>query len=207
MPTKRIKARSSSTFRAPKARAKGVLVRSRDLEARGTTRVALSRLVQQGTLLRFGRGIYAPAGFSPTEHHGLAVAAAQVPTAVVCLLSALQFHRLTTQAPFEMWLAVGGKARKPALAGLPVRIMRFSGPALTDGVEVHQIEGVPVRITSVARTVADCFKYRNKIGLDVAIEGLREYRRTRCSIDDLVRAARIVRVENVMRPYLEAVAA
>ena len=207
MPTKRIKPRSSSTPPAPKARAPGVLVRSRDLEARGTTRVAISRLVQQGTLLRFGRGIYATADFSPTEHHGLAVAAAQVPTAVVCLLSALQFHRLTTQAPFEVWLAVGGKARKPALTDFPVRVLRFSGRALAEGVEVHQIEGVPVRVTSVARTVADCFKYRNKIGLDVALEALKEYRRTRRSIDDLVRAARIVRVENVMRPYLEAVAA
>ena len=207
MPTKRIRLRSSSRPPAPKTRAPRVLVRSRDLEARGTTRVAISRLVQQGKLLRFGRGIYAPAGFSPTEHHGLAVAAAQVPAAVVCLLSALQFHRLTTQAPFEVWLAVGGKARKPRLTDFPVRVMRFSSRALAEGVEVHQIEGVPVRVTSVARTVADCFKYRNKIGLDVALEALREYRRSRRSLDDLVRAARIVRVENVMRPYLEAVAA
>lgn len=207
MPTKRTKPRSSSTSRAPKARALGGLARSRDLEARGTTRVAISRLVQQGTLLRFGRGIYASADFSPTEHHVLALAAAQVPTAVVCLLSALQFHRLTTQAPFEVWLAVGGKARRPRLADFPVRVMRFSSRALAEGVEVHQIEGVPVRVTSVARTVADCFKYRNKIGLDVALEALREYRRSRRSIDDLVRAARIVRVENVMRPYLEAVVA
>jgi predicted transcriptional regulator of viral defense system len=191
----------------PKVGGRSGLVRSRDFEASGTTRVALSRLVQQGALLRLGRGIYAPADFSPTENHGLAVAAAQVPSAVVCLLSALQFHRLTTQAPFEVWLAVGGKARKPALTDSPVRIVRFSGRALTEEVEVHEIEGVPVRVTSVARTVADCFKYRNKIGLDVALEALKEYRRSRRSIDDLVRAARSVRVENVMRPYLEAVAA
>ena len=157
--------------------------------------------------MRVGRGLYAAANFSPTEHHGLAVAAAQVPNAVVCLLSALQFHRLTTQAPYEVWLAVGGKARRPALTDFPVRVMRFSWRALAEGVEVHQIEGVPVRVTSVARTVADCFKYRNKIGLDVALEALKEYRRSRRTIDDLVRAARMVRVDNVMRPYLEAMAA
>jgi predicted transcriptional regulator of viral defense system len=203
MTTKRIKPHSSSTSRAPKSPAPGVLVRSRDLEARGTTRVALSRLVRRGALLRLGRGIYAPADFSPTEHHGLAVAAAQVPSAVICL----QFHGLTTQAPFEVWLAVGGKARKPALTDFPVRVMRFSNRAIVEGVEVHQIEGIPVRITSIARTVADCFKYRNKIGLDVALEALKEYRRSRRSIDEFVRAARIVRVENVIRPYLEAIVA
>ncbi len=126
---------------------------------------------------------------------------------MVCLLSALQFHSLTTQAPFEVWLAVGVKARRPALASSAVRIVRFSLRALAEGIEAHQVEGVPVRITSAARTVADCFKYRNKIGLDVALEALKEYRRSRRSIDELVRAARIVRVQNVMRPYLEAVAA
>lgn len=207
MPTKRIRLRRTSSSPPSIAGARSALVRSRDLEARGTTRVAVRRLVQQGALLRLGRGIYAPAHFSPTEHHGLAVASAQVPSAVVCLLSALQFHRLTTQAPYEVWLAVGVKARKPALASSAVRLVRFSPRALAEGIEVHQIEGVPVRVTSVARTVADCFKYRNKIGLDVALEALKEYRRSRRSIDELVRAARIVRVENVMRPYLEAVAA
>jgi hypothetical protein len=207
MPTKRTTPRDASRSRPSTPRPRPGLVRSRDLVAAGTTRVALSRLVQQGALLRVGRGIYTRPDFSPTEHHGLAVAAAQVPSAVVCLLSALQFHRLTTQAPFEVWLAVGGKARKPTLGDSAVRIVRFSARALTEGVEVHQIEGVPVRVTSIARTVADCFKYRNKIGLDVALEALKEYRRSRRSIDDLVRAARIVRVENVMRPYLEAVTA
>jgi predicted transcriptional regulator of viral defense system len=207
MPTKRVKLRRTSTSRPPISGARSGLIRSRDLEARGTTRVALRRLVQQGALLRLGRGIYARADFSPTEHHGLALASAQVPSAVVCLLSALQFHRLTTQAPFEVWLAIGVKDRKPALASSTVRVVRFSPRALAEGIEVHQIEGVPVRVTSAARAVADCFKYRNKIGLDVALEALKEYRRSRRSIDELVRASRIVRVENVIRPYLEAVAA
>ena len=199
--------RRPPTSRSPIAGVRSGLIRSRDLEVGGTTRVALRRLVQQGALLRLGRGIYARPDFSPTEHHGLAVTSAQVPSVVVCLLSALQFHGLTTQAPFEVWLAVGVKARRPTLAGSAVRIVRFGPRALTEGVDVHQIEGVPVRITSAARTVADCFKYRNKIGLDVALEALKEYRRARRAMDDLVRAARIVRVANVMRPYLEAVAA
>jgi hypothetical protein len=207
MPTKRIIRPASSTRPTRQASALGGIVRSRELEARGTPRVAIGRLVEQGLLVRLGRGLYAPAAFSPTEHHGLALAAALAPTAVVCLLSALQFHRLTTQAPFEVWLAVGGKARKPRLANLPARVVRFGARALNEGVEVHHIEGVPVHITSIARTVADCFKYRNKIGLDVALEALRGYRRTRRSLDELVRAARVVRVEQVIRPYLEAIAA
>jgi len=161
-------------------------------------------MLDAGTLEQVARGLYAPSGFEPTEHHGLASAAALVPSGVVCLLSALQFHSLGTQAPFEVWLAVGGKARKPTVAGVPLRIVRFAESALRHGVEMHTIEGVPVKVTTAARTVADCFKYRNKIGLDVALEALRAYRRTRHPMDQLTRAARSVRVENVMRPYVEA---
>jgi predicted transcriptional regulator of viral defense system len=162
-------------------------------------------MVEAGTLQQVTRGLYAPADFEPTEDHGLATAAALVPNGVVCLLSALQFHEIGTQAPFEVWLAIDRKARKPIIAEPPLRIVRFSPRALREGVEEQQLEGVPVRITSAARTVADCFKYRNKIGLDVALEALRAYRRTKRSVDDLARAARVVRVSNVMRPYLEAV--
>lgn len=164
-------------------------------------------MVRAGQLRQVARGLYASANFEATEHHGLAAAAALVPGGVVCLLSALQYHRLGTQAPFEVWLAIGTKARKPTVADPPLRIVRFSERALREGVKIRYIEGVKVRVTTPARTVVVCFKYRNKIGLDVALEALKEYRRTRRSIDDLVRAARIVRVENVMRPYLEAVAA
>lgn len=162
-------------------------------------------MLEAGTLQQVTRGLYAPAGFEPTEHHGLATAAALVPNGVVCLLSALQFHEIGTQSPFEVWLAIDRKARKPLIADPPLRIVRFSPQALREGVEDHQLEGVPVRITSAARTVADCFKYRNKIGLDVALEALRAYRRTKRSVDDLARAAGVARVSNVMRPYLEAV--
>lgn len=183
------------------------LARSRDLEAAGTSRPAIRRLVGAGQLRQVARGLYAPAGFETTEHHGLAAAAALVPEGVVCLLSALQFHHLGTQAPFEVWLAIGTKARKPTVTDPPLRIVRFSDRALRDGVETRAIEGIAVKVTTAARTVADCFKYRNKIGLDVALEALREYRRARRSMDDLSRAARVVRVFNVMRPYLEAVLA
>jgi predicted transcriptional regulator of viral defense system len=164
-------------------------------------------MVGAGQLQQVARGLYAPAGFEATEHHSLAAAAALVPQGVICLLSALQFHGVGTQAPFEVWIAIGTKARKPTITDPPLRIVRFSDRALHEGVEARTIEGVPVRVTTAARTVADCFKYRNKIGLDVALEALREYRRARRSMDDLARAARVVRVANVMRPYLEAVLA
>jgi predicted transcriptional regulator of viral defense system len=163
-------------------------------------------MVASGELLQLARGLYAPASFAPTERHGLAAATALVPAGAVCLLSALQFYGLGTQAPFEVWLAIDRKARKPAVSSPPLRIVRFSERALTEGVERHLIEGVTVTITSAARTVADCFKYRNKIGLDVALEALRAYRSARRSIDELARAAGIVHAANVMRPYLEAIA-
>ena len=127
------------------------------------------------------------------------------PQAIICLLSALRFHDLTTQSPFEVWLAIPNKARSPKMDYPPLRIMRFSGAALTHGVEDHVVDGVSVRVTSVARTVADCFKFRNKIGLDVALEALQEaWRAKRVSMDELWRYATLCRVTNVMRPYMES---
>ena len=129
----------------------------------------------------------------------------RVPRGVVCLLSALQFHKLTTQAPSEVWLALDRKARAPREGGQPLRFVRMSGRALTEGIEDHRIEGVAVKVYKPAKTVADCFKYRNKIGLDVALEALRDYRQKhRAGMDELWRFAKICRVERVMRPYLEA---
>jgi predicted transcriptional regulator of viral defense system len=140
-------------------------------------------------------------------NHSLASASVRVPGGVICLLSALRFHGLTTQAPSEIWLAIDWKARAPK-AGSPVlRVVRMSGEALRAGVEEHKVEGVAVRVFSAAKTVADCFKFRNKIGLDVALEALREYRRAhRGGVDVLWRFARVCRVAEVMRPYLEAMA-
>lgn len=151
------------------------------------------------------RGVYTAADAAITEHHTVVEAAARVPHAVVSLLSALRFHELGTQAPHEIWLAIDRKAWKPVVDWPPIRIVRFSGEALTFGVETHTLEGVPVNITSREKTVADCFKYRNKIGLDVALEALRDYLRARGrSVDALMRAARVCRVARVMQPYLEA---
>jgi predicted transcriptional regulator of viral defense system len=150
------------------ARKQGAL-RSRDFEAVGVSREALSRLVEQGVIHRVGRGLYGLPDAKVTEHHTLVEAALRVPAGVVCLLSALQFHKLSTQSPHEVWLALGTKARKPAVDWPPLRVVRFSGAALTHGVDRHMLEGVEVKITSPAKTVADAFKYRNKIGLDVAM--------------------------------------
>jgi predicted transcriptional regulator of viral defense system len=186
------------------ARQHGVL-RSSDFEAHGVSRMAVQRLCERGVLRRLGRGIYGLADAAFTEHHTLAEAARRVPAGVVCLLSALRFHELTTQNPFEVWLAIDGKAHQPKVDWPPLRIVRFSGAALTFGVEERGVEGVPVRVTSPAKTVADCFKYRNKIGVDVAVEALVAYRRERRgSVDELLRAAAVDRVAVILRPYLEA---
>ncbi len=181
------------------------LIRPRDLTERGLPTVALTRLVRQGRLQRVGRGLYALPDRPVSEHNALAEVARKHPQAIVCLLSALRFHDLTTQSPFEVWLAIPNKARAPKMDYPPLRIVRFSGAALTRGVEDHVIDGVPVRVTSVARTVADCFKFRNKIGLDVALEALQEaWRAKRASMDELWRYATLCRVAYVMRPYMES---
>lgn len=180
------------------------MVRPRDLAARGIAREHLIRLLRSGVLTRPARGVYMLAGAPVTEHHGLALAGKQAPNAVVCLLSALQFHGLTTQQPHEVWIAVGVKAHRPAIAWPAVRVVRFSGAALREGVGIHSLEGVPVRVYGMAKTVADCFKYRGKIGIDVAIEALRDALRKRVPVDDIYRFAKICRVANVIRPYLES---
>jgi predicted transcriptional regulator of viral defense system len=186
------------------ARTAGIL-RPRDLEEHGIPRTYLQRLFEKGVLDRVGRGLYVLADRSVTEHVSLAEVAKRMPSGVVCLLSALRFHELTTQTPYQVWMALDRKSRKPRV-DLPVRIVRFSGAVLSQGYEVHRIEQVPVKIYGPAKTVADCFRYRNKIGLDVAIEALKDVLRERkASVDDLWRYAKICRVANVMRPYLEAV--
>ena len=182
----------------------GVL-RPRDLELREIPREYLIRLHRQGRLERRGRGLYVLPGHALTANHDLAQVCKRVPRGVVCLLSALRFHGLTTQGPPEVWLALPEKARRPRLDSPPLRIARFSGRALTAGVEHHVIEGVRVPIYSPAKTVADCFKYRNKIGLDVAIEALKDYlAKHRGQVGELWRFAQICRVARVIQPYLEA---
>ena len=181
------------------------LIRPRDLAALGLPRVALTRLVRQGRLSRVGRGLYSLPNRPPSEHNALTEFGRRHPRAIVCLLSALRFHNITTQSPFEVWIAIPNKARAPRMDYPPLRIVRFSDPLLTEGVDEHLIDSVPVRITGVARTVADCFKYRNKIGQDIALEALREaWSERRTGLEDLWHFAKLCRVANVMRPYLES---
>lgn len=182
------------------------VIRPRDLEDAGIPGTYLSRLASRGLLIRVGRGLYTLPNTPASEHRSLAEVAKRVPKGVVCLLSALRFHGLTTQAPFEVWLAIGQKDREPKLDGPRLRVVRLSGEALEAGIERHLVDGVPVRIYSPAKTVADCFKFRNKLGVDVAIEALRDcVEQRRCTVDDLSMYARICRVSRVMQPYMEAI--
>lgn len=156
---------------------------------------------------RGARGIYTLTDGAPvTEMHTLVEACLRVPSGLICLLSALRFHRLTTQGPYAIWMAIDIKARLPRMDYPPLQIVRFGGVARTMGVDTHLLEGQAVRVYSVAKTVADCFKHRQKIGLDVAFEALTEaWRGKRVTGDALWEAAKVDRVSAVMRPYLEAV--
>lgn len=189
------------------ARRRTALTRREVIEA-GIHTQALSRLVGAGALERVARGRYRLPDAAVTEHHGIALVAAVVPRGVICLLSALNFHQIGTQLPHEVWIALGRRSRTPSLRYPRLRVVRFGGEALTAGVETHRIEGETVRVYTAAKTVADAFKYRNKVGLDVALEALREgWRERRFTMDELNRMARICRVEQVMRPYLEMLVA
>jgi predicted transcriptional regulator of viral defense system len=182
----------------------GVL-RPRDLSARGIPREYLIRMLKNGVLQRRARGIYTLTDAEAGEHQSLLEVCKRVPHGVVCLLSALQFHGLTTQAPFEVWLAIDAHARIPKIEHPPVRIVRFARKSLNTDVEERVIQGVTIRVTNPARTVVDCFKYRNKVSIDVAIEALRDCRRKKkATMDDLHRIAKARRMANVMRPYLES---
>jgi predicted transcriptional regulator of viral defense system len=185
-------------------RAAGVL-RPRDLDAEGIPRVYLRRMYQRGLLDQPARGLYVLPDAPFTENRGLAEASKRYPGAVVCLLSALRFHELTTQNPFEVWLALEGKAWRPRPSDLPLRFFRLSGAAFTEGIERHRLEGVPVKVYSVAKTVADCFKFRGRIGMDVAMEALREgWHERRFTMDELWHYATVCRVAPLMRPYMES---
>lgn len=182
----------------------GVL-RVRDLEQQGLSRQRLHEMTQRGEFVRIGRGLYQHADADFTENIGLAQVCARVPHGVICLLSALQFHHLTTQNPWQVWLMIERHARTPKMDSPPLRIVRAGDAAFTEGVEAHETDGVTVRVTNIAKTIADCFKYRNKIGLDVALEALHEVLRERHTPrTDLLHYARICRVDRVMQPYLEA---
>ena len=210
------------------------MLRPRDLASHDIPLGYLDRLYRRGLVDRVARGLYGWPNADVTEHHGLVEAARLVPKGVVCLLSALEFHGITTQSPHEVWLALPSKAWAPKAAhpnrkvvrsgrggvfvGLgggsrpkaaypKLKVVRASGPSLTGMVEEHRIEGVGVKVYSLAKTIADCFKYRSKVGLDVALEALRDaLRQRRVTIDELWAAASVCRVGNVMRPYIELLA-
>jgi predicted transcriptional regulator of viral defense system len=181
------------------------LLRPRDLAEVGIPRQYLRMAHEQGLIERVARGLYRIPGQMTSGNVSLAEVCKRAPSGVICLISALSFHELTTQNPHFVYLAIEEKAHVPRIETVDVQVFRFSGDAFTQGVERHEVDGVEVRIYNPAKTVADCFKYRNKIGLDIAIEALRDcLRQRKAKVDDLVHYARICRVEQVMRPYMEA---
>jgi predicted transcriptional regulator of viral defense system len=181
------------------------IVRARDLDAAGIPRNYLTRLVRRGQLQKLGRGVYAAETLPASEHISLLEVSRKAPKAVICLLSALKFHEIGTQVPHEVWIAIDVKAWAPRINSPAVHIVRFSGEALSFGIEKKHISGLGIRVFNPAKTVADCFKFRNKIGMDVALEALRDcYRQKKASMDELWTAAKICRVANVMKPYMES---
>ena len=189
------------------ARERGV-ARGSDFDAAGVPRVYLKRLTAQGGLIQVGRGLYRLPDVNSVAAASLAEASRIQPKGVICLLSALQYHELTTQTPHAVWMLLGLKDWAPVNPAVQIKVVRASGSALHEGVEKHEIDKVMVPITSPAKTVADCFKYRNKIGVDVAIEALQDLmrrpQRRRPPVEDIWRYARLDRVQAVIRPYLEA---
>jgi predicted transcriptional regulator of viral defense system len=182
------------------------LLRASDIEAINAPRIVLSRLTAAGLLEKVGRGLYRLPNTLVSEHESLAAIATKVPQAVFCLLTALQFHELTTQLPRQLWIAMPRGSHTPRIAYPPLKMVQFTGEAFTAGIIEVERDGVKLRVYDVAKTVVDCFKHRNKIGLDVALEALKEARATnKASLDDIWRYAKVCRVANVMRPYLESV--
>lgn len=179
-------------------------VRARDLDEADIPRIYLTRLCERGVLEKVGRGLYRLADAPATELESVIEVAARVPHATVCLISALHIHGLTTQVPNSVWIMIDRHARKPKIAYPPIEVVRASGAALTHGVEIREVSNIEVRITSRAKTVADCFRYRQHVGLDVAMEALKDYLRDRRSdINALIAAAKADRIEPFMRPYIE----
>jgi predicted transcriptional regulator of viral defense system len=197
--------RRESISRIPLVSAKNRITSWKGLVKKGLHPQEVKRLVDKGILVPISRGVYMTQETEITEHHDLAIASARVPNGIICLVSALQFHGMTTQIPRKVWMAIENRAASSRLTSPPLKIIRLTAPSLTSGIEKHTIEGVEVKIYNPAKTVADCFKFRNKIGLDVAMEALRDYlRMKKGKVDDLWRFAKIDRVAKVIQPYLEA---
>lgn len=186
----------------------GAFFRPRDVLPLGVSFRQLQRFVAEGSVEKLGGGVYRLSAVEPNEFETIAMVATAAPDAIVCLLSALRIHEIGTQSPHEVWLAIDRKARIPRRLPAKVRIVRFSGPMLTYGVVTQSLQGVRGRLTNPARTVVDCFRYRNKIGLDVAMEALRDAVRSRkAMVSEIDRAAEVCRIRTVIGPYLEALSA
>lgn len=184
------------------------LLRAVDLETQGIPRHRLTGMLRRGEIQRVSRGIYRLHDAPLSELETIAAVSKRIPDAIVCLLTALHIHGIGTQAPRDVWIALDRKARKPQASSLPVRLVRFSGAMLRYAIETREVLGVTVRLTSPARTVVDCFRYRKKVGLDVALEALRDAIRSRkATMDEIVRVADVCHIQTVISPYLEAIAA
>ena len=184
------------------------LLRARDLAREGLPTIALTRLVSAGKLKRVARGVYSLPNQAISENRSLAEVAIRVPRGVICLVSALRVHDIGTQAPHEVWLAIPHRMLPPRIDTPTLRVIRMSGPSLTEGIDRLRVDGVEVPVFNAAKTIADCFKFRSKIGLDVALEALRDgWTKRKVTMDDLWRYAAVDHVANVMRPYLESIAA
>jgi len=183
------------------------ILRYRDIVVHHINPATLTRLVKAGEIIRIGRGLYTlPEMEIQSAHQSFAEATKKVPQGVICLLSALAYHEIATQAPYQVWMAIEEKAWEPKVEHVQIRFVRFSDTLLKEGVDTVTIQTVPVKITNPARTVVDCFKYRNKIGLDVAVEALKEgWRDSRFTMDELWKYAELCRVAKVIRPYVEAI--
>ena len=182
------------------------IIRPRDVEAEGISRMYLHRMYQRGEIERIGRGLYVLPQSMNSESFSLAEVAKQIPDGVICLISALHFHNLTTQVPHKVWVAIENKKWEPEFRYPPIELVRLTGSAFSFGIEIHEVNNVTTKIYSPAKTVADCFKFRNKIGLDIALEALRETKGNReATVDELWEAAKVCKMTNVMRPYLEAI--
>lgn len=180
------------------------LVRPRDLARAGVPRWALYALLKSGKVTQVARGVYSLADYEPGENHSYSEAMKRIPKGILCLLSALRFHDLTVQNTTEVWVAIPRTAWRPRSGGVALRVVRFSGKGLTEGVEAHHVGGVTLHVTSIARTIADCFKYRTKIGTEVAVEALQEaWRKRQLNMDEFWQFAKLNRITRVAMPYLE----
>jgi predicted transcriptional regulator of viral defense system len=197
---------SSERSRLRKLTRHGGIISAAQAGKAGIHSQQLTRLIREGVLERVSRGQYRLVSAQISENHGLVIASVAVPDGVICLLSALSFHRIGTQVPAEVWVALPRGHREPAVTNPPLRIVHVTGAAFETGIERHRAENVTLRVYSVAKTIADLFKHRNRIGIDVAIEALREsWQRKLFTMEELDRSAQVCRVQRVMRPYIEAI--